>query len=286
MRCRYRERIYQCGDYLEADIYPVFHKGSTKSRRRAKYKPTSAMQARLNQRRAEEALTRILNANFTADDIEITLTYDNEHLPEDYEKAVRDADNYIRRVKRLRGKRGLEALKFVRVPGGGRFHFHIVMSGGINRDELERMWGYGYANSKRLKFCQGGIAGLAHYIANQLDDGDEFGGEDLFSLYDIDVETGETTEKPRERKKGQKRWSCSKNLLRPEPEIREGRISAAKVEELATVDSMSRSIFEKLYPGYSFNTCEPYYNPENGGYYLRVRMYRSDQTSDKRRSRL
>lgn len=272
MRCRYREKIYRTGEYLEVDIFPVFHKGGTGSRRKAKYKPTSAMQARLNQRRAEEALTRLLNENFTDDDIEITLTYDDEHLPSDCDKAFRDADNYIRRVKRLRGKRGLSELKFCKVLGGGRFHFHIVMSGGIDRDELERMWGLGYANSKRLKFSSGGVAGLAHYIANQLDASDEFGGEDLFSLYDIDVETGEATEKPRERKKGQRRWSCSKNLRRPAPEIREGRISAGKVEELATFDAESRAVYEKLYPGYEFVSARPYYNPENGGYYLQVRM--------------
>lgn len=283
MRCRYREKIYRCGDYFESEIFPVFHKGGGKIHRRSKYKPTSAMQARLNQRRAEEALTRILNENFTENDIEITLTYADEYLPKDYEKAIRDADNYIRRVKRLRQKRGLEAIRFVRVPGGGRYHFHIVMSGGIDRDELEQMWGYGYANSKRLKFSRGSIGGLAHYDASQLDEGDAYGGEDLFSLYDIDEETGEATEKARERKKGQKRWSCSKNLRRPKPEIREGRISAARVEELATVDSLSRTAFEKLYPGYSFNTCEPYYNPENGGYYLRVRMYRTRQRDVKRR---
>jgi hypothetical protein len=65
MRCRYREKIYKCGEYLEADIYPVFHQGGGKSRRKARYKPTSAMQARLNQRRAERELTRLLNENFT-----------------------------------------------------------------------------------------------------------------------------------------------------------------------------------------------------------------------------
>ena len=270
MRCRYREKIYKCGEYLEAEIYPVFHQGGGRSRRKARYKPTSAMQARLNQRRAERELTRILNENYKDEDYEMTLTFTDEHLPEVYEDALRLAVNYMRRVKRLYAKRGIKVLKYVIIPGGGRFHFHIVMTGGVSREKLEKLWKLGYANSKRLKFCQGGIAGLAHYIANQFIN-DEFDGEDLFGGMDIDEKTGEVTER-RVRKKGARRWSCSKNLVRPEPETRDGRISQRRVEELATVDSESRSAYEKLYPGYIFESAKGYYNPENGGYYIQVMM--------------
>ena len=281
MRCRYREKIYKCGEYLEADIYPVFHQGGGKVRRRARYKPTSAMQARLNQRRAERMLTRILNANYTDGDYEITLTFDDEHLPETFEEAARLAANFVRRVKRLMKKRGLEAPRVVTVPGGGRFHFHIVMTGGIPRDEIEKMWKLGYANSKRLKFSEGGVAGLAHYIANQLIE-DAYGGEDLFGGMDIDEETGEVTE-VRARKKGARRWTCSKNLIRPEPEEKEGRISARRVEELCTVDAESRAAYEKLYPGYVFQSAKGYYNPENGGYYIQVMMKKARHHNAKKK---
>lgn len=279
MRCRYREKIYKCGEYLEAEIYPVFHQGGGRSRRKARYKPTSAMQARLNQRRAERELTRILNENFRDEDYEMTLTFTDENLPEVYEDALSLAVNYMRRVKRLYAKRGIKGLKRVIIPGGGRFHFHIIMTGGVSREELEKLWKLGYANSKRLKFCQGGIAGLAHYIANQFIN-DEFDGEDLFGGMDIDKETGEVTER-RVRKKGARRWSCSKNLVRPEPETRDGRISQGRVEELATVDLESRSAYEKLYPGYIFESAKGYYNPENGGYYIQVMMKKA-RTANKR----
>jgi hypothetical protein len=270
MRCRYREKVYKTGDYLEAEIYPVFHQGGGKSRRKARYKPTSAMQARLNQRRAERELTRLLNENFKDEDYELTLTFTDEYLPEVYENALRMAVNYMRRVKRLYAKYGIKDLKYVIVPGGGRYHFHIVMTGGVSREELEKLWKLGYANSKRLKFAVGGVAGLAHYIANQLKE-DEYGGEDLFGGMDIDEETGEVTEE-RIRKKGARRWSCSKNLVRPEPEVKDGRISQARVEELCTIDANSRSAYEKLYPGYTFESAKGYYNPENGGYYIQIIM--------------
>lgn len=270
MRCRYREKIYKTGEYLEAEIFPVFHSGNGKSRRKAKYKPTSAMQERLNQRRAERELTRILNANFTDGDYELTLTFTDEYLPERYEEAYNKAVNYMRRVKRIYARIGINDLKYIIVPGGGRYHFHIVMTGGVLRSDLEKLWKLGYANSKRLKFAVGGVAGLAYYIANQLKE-DEYGGEDLFGGMAIDEETGEVTEE-RVRKKGARRWSCSKNLIRPEPETRDGRISAARVEELCTVDAESRTAYEKLYPGYTFSSAKGYYNPENGGYYIQIIM--------------
>lgn len=270
MRCRYREKIYKTGEYLEAEIYPVFHQGGGKSRRKARYKPTSAMQARLNQRRSERELARLLNENFKDEDYELTLTFTDEYLPEVYEDALRMAVNYMRRVKRLYTKKGITDLKYVIVPGGGRYHFHIVMTGGVSREALEKLWKLGYANSKRLKFAVGGVAGLAYYIANQLKE-DEYGGEDLFGGMDIDEKTGEVTEE-RIRKKGARRWSCSKNLVRPEPEVRDGRISQSRVEELCTVDAESRTAYEKLYPGYSFSSAKGYYNPENGGYYLQIIM--------------
>lgn len=283
MRCRYREKIYRCGDYLEADIFPAFAKAN--GRRKAKYKPTSAMQARLNQRNAERELTRILNANFTSNDISLTLTYDDKYLPETFEDAERDVKNFLRRVKRLRKRLGLNELVYVIIPGAGRFHFHIPMSGGVDDKTLQRLWPYGYANAIHFEFNENGIEGHARYIAKQFEE-DNYGGEDLLSLLDIDEVTGEVMgEVPQMRRKNKKRYTCSKNIVRPEPEKRDGHISAARVEELATVDSGSRAVFEKMYPGYCFADCKPYYNAENGGYYLQVKMYRSDASWVKERAR-
>lgn len=272
MKCMYREKIYKCGEYVEVEIFPVFKKAN--ARRKAKYKPTSEMQARLNQRRAERALTRILNSNFTEDDISVTLTYDEKSIPDSYEAAEKQAKNFLRRVRYLRNKKGLDEIKYVLIGGSGRFHFHIPMNGGISDKELAKLWPYGYCNVIHFRFNENGIEGHAHYIANQFEE-DQYGGADLLSMFDIDEETGEVTEKTK-RAKGKRRYSCSKNIVRPVAEERDGEISASKVEELATVDSKSRSAFEKLYPGYCFADCKPYYNSENGGYYLQVRMYRSD----------
>ena len=273
MRCKYREKIYRCGDYFEADIFPVFAKAN--KHRKAKYKPTSDMQARLNQKNAERYLTRLLNLNFTEDDISVTLTYEDKYLPDTIEEAERDFHNFLRKLKRLRKKLGLPEIVYVKITGAGRIHFHVPMTGGVDDKAIQRLWPYGYANIIHFEFNENGIAGHARYIATQF----ELDEIDIFSMFDINQETGEVTEKDgliSARAKGKRRFSCSRNIKRPVAEEHDGRISASRVEELATVDSGSRAAFEKMYPGYCLADCEPYYNTENGGYYLHVRMYRSD----------
>lgn len=272
MRRTYREKIYRCGDYIDVQVFPVFAKGNTRRKKRAK--PTSEMQARLNQRNAERALIRLLNANFTERDISVTLTFSDEHLPEAYEEAERRAKNFLRRVKRLRVKRDMSELKYIIIPGGGRFHFHIPMNGGIDTKELQALWPWGYLNVVHFEFNESGLEGHARYVASQYEE-DQYGGEDLLTMYGVDEETGEVSETSK-RVKGKRRYSCSKNIVRPEAEERDGRLSAQRVEDMATVDSYSRAVFEKLYPGYCFCSCVPYYNQENGGYYLEIRMYRED----------
>lgn len=280
MKRRYREKIYTCGDYKDIQLFPVFEKA--KGRRKKRSKPTSEMQTRLNQRNAERNLTRLLNANFTENDISLTLTFKNEHLPKTYDEAERMAKNLLRRLKRLRGKKSLPEMKYIIIPGAGRFHFHIPMSGGIDDKTLQDMWPYGYCNIIHFIFDENGIEGHARYVAKQF----ELDDIDIFSMFDIDEETGEVTEKEGKsvtRSKGKRRYTCSRNIIRPEPEEKDGRISAARVEEIATVDSASRAVFEKLYPGYCLADCKPYYNEENGGYYLEIKMYKKDSSFLKRK---
>lgn len=252
MRSLYRERRYFCGNYLEVNIFPVFAKQKGRGKRK---KPTSEVQARLNEHNAEQALIRILNANFTGDDVEIHLTYADENLPETPDEAKRDFQNYIRRVKRAREKLGLPPLKYVLVPAGGiegtRYHAHITMSGGLDRSLLEELWGYGYANCRRLQFNENGVEGLARYCARQ------------FSAHREDLPFG-------------KRWSGSRNLTIPEAQDRDGKIKKSEVAALALGYASAYAHFEEGYDGWTLSDCRPFYNDVNGGYYLHVRMYRKD----------
>ena len=245
MRTVYREKRYYCGEYLDVYIFPVFETGRRASGRGKKRKPTSSAQKKLNQRHREQKLARLLRANFTPDDLELDLTYIVQ--PESDEEAARFLRNYIRRIQRLRKKRGLPPLKYIAVTEhgkkSGRYHHHITISGGIDRDELERLWGLGYANSRRLQFTENGLAGLAHYI----------------------------TKSP----VGSKAWNASKNLVDPEPKTRDGKITARQAGELLR-DTTNNAEYERLYPGYFLSEAKAFHNEVNGGLYVTARFYRKD----------
>ncbi|NBH78141.1 hypothetical protein D3Z52_08130 [Clostridiaceae bacterium] len=249
MRTVYREKKYTCGEYLDVYIYPVFEIGKPGGGKREKRKPSTEAQKKLNQRHREEKLVRLLHANFTPEDLEIHLTYKGEQ-PGSNEEAARNLRNYIRRIQRLRKKMGLPPLKYIAVTErgkrGGRYHHHITVNGGIDRDTLESMWEYGYANSRRLQFTEDGLAGLGNYIVKS-----PVGG---------------------------KAWTASKNLVDPEPRTRDGRISGSKARELAkSLESGEKfAKFESLYPGYLMSAAEAFHNDVNGGCYLVARFYRED----------
>ena len=251
MRTVYREKKYTCGEYLDVYIYPVFETGPRKGRRAARRKPSTEAQKKLNQRHRQEELTRVTHANFTPEDLEIHLTYRGEQPGSD-EEAARNLRNHIRRIQRLRKKLGLPPLKYITVTErgkrGGRYHHHLTVNGGIDRDTLESMWEHGYANSRRLQFSEDGVAGLTHYITKS------------------SVE------------RGKKAWSCSKNLIHPEPVTRDGRVSGRKARELAkSLESGEKfAKFESLYPNYLLSQAEAFHNDVNGGCYLVARFYRKD----------
>ena len=246
MRTVYREKKYVCGEYLDVFIYPVFEAGAPSGGKRVKRKPSTEAQKKLNQRHREEKLVRLLHANFTPNDLGIHLTYKGAQPGSD-EEAARNLRNFIRRVKRMRKKLDLPPLKYIAVTErgkrGGRYHHHVTLSGGIDRDELEELWNYGYANSRRLKFTEEGLAGLGHYIVKS--------------------------------PVGKKAWTASKNLVDPEPRTRDGRISGRKARELAE-NIQDNTRFEKLYPGYLMSAAEAFHNDVNGGCYLAARFYRQD----------
>lgn len=251
MRTVYRDKNYYCGDYLDVYIFPAYKKANTRSSRA---KPTSEVQQKLNKRHAEEKLIRLLHTNFTPEDISLGLSY--RYNPESEEQAKRNIQNFLRRVRRLRSKSGLSELKYITVTeksSKGRYHHHVVINGGLDRDVIESLWGFGTANSKRLQFDENGLEGLSRYIVKS----------PIFS----------------------KRWNSSKNLIDPEPDINNGKISAKKARLLAK-ESESRALFEELYPDYALSIVEPFYNdsPKEGediedkhrGVYLFARLYRKD----------
>lgn len=240
MRCVYRETRYECGDYLEVNIYPTYRKNISRKR---KSKPTSETQQKLNEIYSRNHLIRLANANFTDHDLKIELTYTAEHNPEDDETAVRELRNFLRRVKRYRERNNLSELKYIAVTERGslkgRYHHHLIMSD-MPLFDLVKLWGKGIVGSDILIWDENGIANLVEYMLKQ-----------------------------------NKRYMRSRNLIDPPAKKRDGRFSQRRVKELAR-DTDDRQEFEKLYEGYFLSKAEVIHNDDNGGVYIYARYYKKE----------
>ena len=257
MRSWYRETRYECGDYMEVNIYPVH--GKTISRRK-KAKPTKEVQQKLNDIYAENKLVRKGNANFTDHDLKVELTYSPAHLPGTLEEAEKELRNFIRKVKRYRKKHGLSELKYISTTETGkksnRYHHHLIMSGGIDLYDLVQMWGKGIVGTDLLVFDGNGIASLIRYMIKQ-------------------VMPKGMSESNLSEFEGKKRYSCSRNLVDPPAKQRDNRFSKRQVTDLAK-NIEDKPIFEKLYAGYFISEVKKVYSEINGGVYLYIRLYKED----------
>jgi len=242
----YREKKIYSGQMLEIEIYPITLEERKHSRKK-KEKASAQKQKNLNDKNAKKHLTRLINANFTDDDLAVHLTYRDKELPKSEEEARKDVANYIRRVKYYRKKKGLPELKYIAVieykeseeeGKGVRLHHHLIMND-MDRDEIEKLWGKGRANADRLKADEFGYEALARYI----------------------------TKDP----KGSKRWTQSKNIKQPLVKVNDHKYSKKKIQQIAS-NSEDRELFEKLYPGYILNDCKAVINDVNAANYIYIKM--------------
>lgn len=245
MRSKYREKYYKCRDYMELSLYPVYQAAGM---RKKKAKPTSECQKKVNEMNSENKCIRLVHNNFTEEDMKVDLTYAKAHLPVDDEEAARELRNFFNRVKRYRKRIGLPELKYIAVTEKGkrtgRYHHHLIISGGLSPQEIINLWGKGYVRTDGLQFNENGVSDLVKYLLK----------------------------KPVASKK---RWNSSKNLIHPQPRQRDGRLTKREVLELAR-DTENRREYEKHYEGYYLAEARTVYNDVNGGVYIYARFYRKE----------
>ena len=248
MRCWYRTAETYGGDYLEVDGFSCWSKAALPAARRKKVKPTSEVQAALNRKNAERKFVRLIHANFTEDDYAVHLTYDAVHYVDDDEALKRDARNFLARLRRLYERSGVE-LKYVMVVAhgkrGGRGHMHLIVNGAVDRKEIKKLWHGGLCRVDELEFGEDGVAGLADYIVEQAE------------VY-------------------AKRWCCSRNLVRPEPVIRDDRIGPVAARELADRATSPARLWElagKIWQGYELVSVQSQSIVDQfGGAYFTLRL--------------
>lgn len=251
--CLYRTLTTKAGQTLLADIYPSFRHQSDMPRGK-RVKESTAAQKQLNTKRSVQELINRINANFGEGDLWMTLEYDPEHLPESLKDAQRILGNYIKKVNRKLKKMVKPKMKYICVteysdPVSGktkRVHHHIVLSCDLHRDELEKMWLQGERTKSEYLHPtkESWLKGLGIYIS-----------------------------KGNYRKKsGQRRWTCSKGLKKPDKTKSYCKFRKKDVRELVEDFEHARELMEKKYPGYRLVDLKQYWNDMNESWYIHAEM--------------
>lgn len=263
-----REKKIFCGEkYLEVDIYPMTVSRKRKGKRSKKEKESLQKQKNLNDKNAKRRFVQIAESNFGEGDLILHLTYNDDMLPKSLEELERNIQNFLRRLKRLRKKLGLEDLKYLLVTSYTteeqeeyveevRPHHHLIVNGNISRDLVEDLWRakrekgekkgkrFGYANAQRVQYDYvEGITRVSQYIVRNL------------------------TQK--------RKWTCSQNLTRPESRTNDYKYTKRKVEKIVR-GGLDKKFWEKQYPDWEIrdviNGYEAVYNEITGwSIYLKLR---------------
>lgn len=245
----YKRSVTLAGPRMECEIYPVFGREEETKARKAKMNRTPGKVRKQNLKRSEQHLIQLLDTNFGEKDLHVTLTYRGD--PPSYDQCMKDMRNYILKLKRYRKKMGLDELKYIYNIEGGReqktgysmqrMHIHLIVNGGMDREDLEAIWSNGYANCDRLQPNERGLEELGKYIIKQHENG--------------------------------KRWCASRNLKQPKKRKSDVKTSNGLVKRMALdMQAVAKGQMEKLYPSYQFVECRVYYSDILDGVYIKVLM--------------
>lgn len=201
----YVERVTKAGNTIEIERYFTSRYKKKGISRGDKVKPTKEEQEKVNTRQAERKLRILINANYGYGDYHLVLDYirrkgEPGRTPE---QMRQDIDVFLRECRKEYRKAGLE-FKYIHVMEIGKKgarHHHLVVNK-IDTEILQRCWYKAYEGHNRVKVFplddSGNYAELASYLIKY---------------------TG-THKKGTDGALQGKRWNCSKNLVRPEPEYR------------------------------------------------------------------
>ncbi|MBP3656661.1 MAG: hypothetical protein J6K32_08200 [Clostridia bacterium] len=246
---RQRTRTTRAGPMIYMECYPVWDaKTAQAARSEARKESHRAAQERLNAKNAQKKLVRLINENFGSGDLILTLTYPADNGPGDEAQAMRDAQNYLRRIRSRRERRGLEPMKYIYVieethrrQWGTRYHIHLIMSGGIPREEAEAAW-------------RGKHGGICTCRGAQPDRRKHLTGYAMYLMRGKGERSQEKDGKNPQRRAMRRRWNSSKNLRDPDDAATtaDKKVSirkAGQIAETAGDYERAKEIFARLYPG-------------------------------------
>ena len=267
MKSVIRTKTYYCGkNDLEIDLFPWMEVEKRYTRKK-KEKVTIPKQKVLNDKRAKRTFCQLVKTNFGEGDLHLTLTYNTKYLPEKVEDAEKEVQNYLRRVARLRKKKNLSPLKYIFITEQGvqskRIHHHVIINGGLSRDEVELLWrrpkrkgqqqgeALGDCNADRLRTDDKGLERLASYLAKD--------------------------------PKGRKRWTPSQNLKKPEVSTSDTKTSRRKFMQLVLLPEDAEEVrqhFEKQYPDFAVTEVRKEWNEITCTWAVYVKLHRKTEKRD------
>ena len=251
-----RKHTRHCGRYgvsakhIQVSYFHYTDNGKKRGRsRQRKQEASTPKQRNLNQKRSKRYFEALVLTNFHKGDLHVTVTYDDENMPVDMKAAMKQVDNFIKRVNYTRNKQGLPPTRYVCVneeSSTGRIHHHFIMDGDLDRDMVEQRWGKGYCNADRIQpDRKSDLAPLIGYLSKD--------------------------------PKGRKRWSSSQNLTKPWDSVNDDpRMMSAKkmkqVKDLPEDSEVMRKIIEADNPGYELENIEKEYREDISQWYFFCRM--------------
>ena len=191
----YLQRTTKAGKTIFVDKYYSSRYGKKSGSKAPTREESSEKQKLINDRRAQRELQLLLLANFVPKDLHLVLTYRKGQRP-DPDEAKPRVSGFLRKVRKIYRANGKE-LKYVLFPPEHKtaaIHHHLVINA-IDPALLVELWPYGSIRPSYL-YEEGQFLGLAIYLlkeAARVDDS---------------------------RDSGKKRYSTSRNLIRPKAKVK------------------------------------------------------------------
>ena len=189
----------EAGNLRKVYVYtPPMPKDGARARAE-RSKITTAAQKKLNYKTAQGKLELLIACNFSANDLFVTLTYDDNHLPKTRKEALKNIKHFIRQLREIRQKQG-KPLKYIYNTedkhGAGRFHHHIIINSVDDKDmeTLISMWNYSEEQGVDIE-----------RLMKRKTDGRQF----------IDIARYMTKEAAEEKPNDTRMYVCSRGLKRP-----------------------------------------------------------------------
>lgn len=202
----YYQKITYSGPVLEVERYYATDGGRPIGSRNAE--ASTKTQEEINDAQSWRKLWRLLQSNFSRKNGDLILTLKFFRWVT-AEEAKKEYERFLKKVRAIRKKRGLDDLKYIIVKEvqSGRQHAHLVTNAGITIEELTAIWSVGDVWGAVVSDTNN-YKDLASYLNRQHKPRKNSGSD-------------QNAKEPR--KPNKRRWTCSRNLVKPHVKKRECR---------------------------------------------------------------